>query len=613
MRKTNLTDHEEIRRQVQERIDAEKPEINKKEVKHNPEQEESRYFRGDAGYLCRTKRTKDGPVTIRLANFDALITDENIVDDGQETMNIYSIEGRLRDGKPLPKVEVSANQFAGMTWIHKWGSGAIVEPGQTTKDYIRHRIHTASHTAGIATKTHFGHTGWRKIDGNTVYLHADGAIGNGGDISIRLPKELLRYSLPLFPPENAVSEKKALEASLSFLDIGDHAVMIPLFCGIYLAPLTTLLDPLPNFSLYLYGQSGTFKSTLAVLGLAHFGKFNGVESLSNLDDSVANLEKRLFILKDSLAVVDDFYPSPRRIDKEGMANRVARIIRNQGNRTARGRMTPTMEEKPRLEPRGMLLITGEDLPGHESTLARIHVIEVTDHTVDKHKLTELQRCRSFLSVAMSSYISWVRENLPDIVKYFPERFIQLRDKASVEGFHRRLPEQMAFLRFSLETAVTFMTERKALTDSQASALVQEGWQVFKGIADKQQQRIADDDPVKLLTDILVVLVTQHKVRINHVDEGEDLGAGNMIGFYDASCLYLYFTAVWHELNFFLQRQSDYFAFSKSAFIQTLKDRRIIQPSPAGENTTVVKIKGKPHRVIKIIDTNIYKAVTGVTP
>ena len=39
---------------------------------------------------------------------------------------------------------------------------------------------------------------------------------------------------------------------------------MPLLLITYLAPLTTILNPMPNFSGYLYGMTGTFKTTLLV-------------------------------------------------------------------------------------------------------------------------------------------------------------------------------------------------------------------------------------------------------------------------------------------------------------------------------------------------------------
>ena len=142
-----------------------------------------------------------------------------------------------------------------------------------------------------------------------------------------------------------------MKTSLSFLDIGKREVTLPLWCLVYLAPLTTLLNPMPNFSVYLYGQSGTFKTTVAILVLSHFCNFSGVESLSSPSDTMGILEKRSFTLKDSLHIIDDFCHSSTRRESENKETIVQKMIRSHSNRTARGRLNPDMSERGRYEPR----------------------------------------------------------------------------------------------------------------------------------------------------------------------------------------------------------------------------------------------------------------------
>jgi hypothetical protein len=267
----------------------------------------------------------------------------------------------------------------------------------------------------------------------------------------------------------------------------------------------------PNFSIYCYGNSGTYKSTVAILYLSHFGEFNGIECLSNLDDSIGILEKRSFVLKDTLHVVDDFHPSHRKNDALGAEQIVQRLIRGYSNRTARGRLNPDMSERGRYEPRGLLLLTAEKLPTLESTLARVAVVEFGERSIDKVRLTEVQGMAPLLSQAMALYIGWVKENMAAIVSAYPERFQALRTRAASEGSHRKLPEQAAFLGFALETAVNFFTEKKILSDSEAKYLVDEGWEIFGSLAAKQQQRIKDDDPVSLFTDVISTLLIQHRL------------------------------------------------------------------------------------------------------
>ena len=146
-----------------------------------------------------------------------------------------------------------------------------------------------------------------------MYLSGSGAIGSD-DIVVTLPEALKRYAIP----HTVDKEKEAIGIlrSLSFLDVGKHEITFPLYGLLWLSVLTTLLNPMPNFSGYAYGDTGTFKTTVAMLLLSHFGDFSQANNLSNFDDTANAIEKKAFTLKDTLLVLDDYHPSSRRQDAQ---------------------------------------------------------------------------------------------------------------------------------------------------------------------------------------------------------------------------------------------------------------------------------------------------------
>ncbi|HNS56293.1 MAG TPA: hypothetical protein PKO34_04485 [Smithellaceae bacterium] len=615
-RKSNTKSTDEIKKQVQARAEKEKQKHDAENNKQGDEKSDSPYF-VKKGYLCRKKYSKDGgEIIIPLCNFAARITEENLIDDGNDSQHLFTIDGKLYDKIPLPPLEITAEKFSGLSWISKWGSKACLEPGQTVKDYVRHSIQKASTDTPV--KTHYGHTGWREINNQWVYLHATGAIGCGPDmpeVSVKLSRELERYSLPPTlsckqesAPDFSEAEKKGLETSLQFLDIGNRAVTIPLFCLIYLVPMTTLLKPMPNFSFYLFGQSGSFKTTVALLALAHFGNFSGAESLSNFDDTPGILEKRSFTLKDSLHVIDDYHPSANRKAAESKEGIAQRMIRAYSNRTARGRLNSDMSERGRYEPRGMMLMTAEEQPTLESTLARVCIVEVTEGAIDRPKLTAIQKASDALPYAMTSYVNWLRENMAEIKAAFPARFRALRERAANEGFHKKLPEQAAFMGFALETASSFFLEKSVLSEDDAKALAAEGWGIFQQLARRQQQRIEEDDPVALFFDILATALIQNHARLDGWPgtAGQTIGGGeSLVGWYDSDYLYLLPTAIWALVQRQCSMENTHFPFSKSTFFKMLKNREIILPGKSGETSSVTTIGKKSVRVLKIIDGGVY--------
>lgn len=562
------------------------------------------YFCDPDGNLFKQKN--EGEYPLKFCNFDARITEEITEDNGIEIMHSYSVSGRS-SGYTLPKIDIPAKDFTSLNWLHKWGSSVIIEPGQTNKDVTRHAIQVRS--KDVIKTTCYIHTGWREINGKWCYLTAGGAIG-AEDVKVKPGKELERYSLPTIP----LNEEGAIKTSLSFLDIGNRGVTIPLWSFLYLSVLTSLLEPQPNFSGYISGDTGTFKTTLAVSLLSHFGNFDATH-LSNLSDTANALEKRAFTLKDALMAIDDYHPATSKKDGQQMETTIQKIIRSASNRTGRHRLNSDSTEKGAYSPRGGILFTGEENPQLQSTLARLMSMEIKKGDIDRSKLTTLQAQAHLLPHAMSSYILWLKENINEIIETFPKRFIQFRDKAFREDSHRKLPDQVAFLQFSLEMILSWMTIKKVVSEVEASTLSKEGWDIFIKLADKQSKRIEGEDPINRFKEILRVLIAQSRVRIEEKDDsliGKVIGHkdGELIGYYDELFVYLIPPALWHEIQTYSIAEGTCFPFSKNTFFRMLATRGLIVTA-SDQNTFPEWIRGKTLRVLKfaghgILGTEISK-------
>ncbi len=558
------------------------------------------YCRDAMGYIYRIKKLRYEQIKIKISNFRATITKEITEDDGADVKLLYAIEGEiLTTKKKLPEIEILSNAFSTLNWIHQfWGNQPVIEPGQGTKDYIRHLIQVESNPE---RETVYTCTGWREINATQAYLSGNGAIGME-KVSSRLPKGLDRYNLPL----NVKNEKEAIQTSLSFLDLADHEKTFPLFALLYLAPLTTIVENTPNFSGYILGGSGSLKSSLAVIMLAHLGTFRNVQQLSNFTDSANNAEKYAFWLKDTLMVLDDYHPSTDKKEAKKMEELAQRTIRAYSNRTGRGRLNHDTSDKGRFHPQGMLLITGEELVSLESTLARIMIVEINKGEVNKEKLSVIQEKASLLPHAMSSYILWIQKNMKDITSFFDKRFITLRKTTSIEGSHGKLNEQVAYLQATLETVLNWLKTANAINDEQAEDMSDKGWKIFKKLRDQQSLRLQEESPVKRFLEILSALINQEKVKLSHVDlPGEIIGGnnGNRIGHYDETFLYLRPRETWHELREYLIREGSYFPLKKERVYTMLRESHLIE-TKKNENTIPVTIHGKKDRFLKLLREGI---------
>ena len=559
----------------------------------------SKYSFDCQGYLCRNKSLQDGSIKVPIANFDATIAKELILDNGLETTNTYLIEAGILD-KHLGTVEVPASSFATMNWVHKLGVNAIIEPGQSAKDFVRHYIQTRSNPDRIILYTH---TGWREIDGEWVYLTSRGAIAKA-NVSVKLPQELNRYAIPIHPED----ELSAIKATLEFLDIGDRSITIPLFSFLYLSPLTSLLSPMPNFSTYLYGETGVFKSTLAILLLSHFGPFESIEGLSNFEDTPNALGRRAFTLKDTLMVLDDYHPSTQRYSAQQKEMTAQRLIREFSNRTERGRLNPDSTEKPRYSPRGLLIITGEELISLQSSLARIALIEIKTGDIETPKLNTFQKNLRLAPHAMSSYINWIRnEGIEETQKKFKENFLKFRDKAGDNlKVHPKLAEQVAYLQFSISNVLDWLLDKQTISEDFAKNLKDESWQIFNHLTSEQSRRLQSEDPIAKFEEILNALLFQKKIRLQNKLNPNDIIGGNLfenraelVGYFDDSYYYFLPAPLWKAIQQYISASGEFFPTSRTTLFRNLVKRGLAKERHS------VRIGDCVHKLTRLVRSGIH--------
>src|SRR5918993_744655 len=192
------------------------------------EEPEHHYPPTPAGLLW-DKPTQNGSVPTPLTNFTARIEVDVSEDDGAEVERLFEIEAMLSGRRHT--FTVPARQFPGMGWVAEHlGAGAIVQPGFGIKDHARAAIQTLS--GEIPTRRVYAHTGWRKIAGKWLYLHAGGAVGGGAgdeesEARVELSGTLRERELPTAPPEGE-GLREAVRENLALLEGATGGISYPL-------------------------------------------------------------------------------------------------------------------------------------------------------------------------------------------------------------------------------------------------------------------------------------------------------------------------------------------------------------------------------------------------
>jgi hypothetical protein len=556
------------------------------------------------GRFYWVKPTRDGQVLVPLSNFTAKVERDIVKDDGLNQIHVFEISGKLADGRALPRIQVQAERFPSMSWVSQWGVRAIPSPGIAVKDHLRTAIQLES--AGAKEEYIYTYIGWREIEGKSVYLHAGGAIGEDGILVELEAKELQHYLLPAALPQDL---KPYLEASLDLLHLAKPEMTYPLWAAVWRAPVACILYP--SFVPWIYGETGSYKSSIAALFLSHWGGPFTKDNLPTTWVTTENaLERLIFLCRDALVVIDDYAPEREPREASALDNKAARIIRQVGNRAARGRMAPDTKLKESLVPNAFVVSTGEQLPLFTGSIAaRIFPIKFEKEAVDLGKLTRAQAQAPMLPYVMRAYLEWLAPQMNDLKQTLPQSFEELRAEALVEG-HGRIPEEIAHLQLGMDLGLKFFVEKGALTPEDADALKEEAWEVFISLGREHARILEEERPVAKFISTLEAIFMQRKGYLLDRETGEmpkDGGrwgwiggekGGNLLGWVDEDGIYLVPEAVWREVQEYL-RASGGFPVRERTLRDLLIKEGLLLVGDEGRATRVVWIANSAKRVLHL--------------
>jgi primase-polymerase (primpol)-like protein len=371
-------------------------------------------FTIEDGCMCRLVSSRDDQnkfIAKKLCNFVAWYEKQQIVHDGIESKFVFTMKGILSGGKHLPTIEITASELQSMNWIiKKWGGNCTIATGNLIKDCIRLCIQEISNK-NAGDEEVFAFTGWKKLEGNWVYLHQGGAIG-AKNIIVRLNQRLEKY---VIEKKSKTIETKEIGIPKIFelTKIANDKIILPLIAFAFLTPLNEFLRKAgyePKFVYFLCGKTGTGKSSLAALFLSFFGNFTNCDLPMSFMDTSTSIISKTFLLKDILTCIDDYKPSTR-ADVAKMDNTAQIILRSFGDRTGRGRCDSNASEKRLMYPRCNAIITGEMPPNvGESGIARFIVSEIKEKDANFKEMSYAQKDASngvYLEV-MYDFINWIR-------------------------------------------------------------------------------------------------------------------------------------------------------------------------------------------------------------
>lgn len=592
---------------------------------------------GEAGYriqngrLCRERGTPDGGLAlVPLSNFTAGIREVITRDDGLEQVSLFVLDGTLAGGRELQPVQVPATDFAAMGWVTTlWHGEAVVYAGQGTRDHLRCALELLS--PNRTRRTVYTHTGWREIEGIWHYLHGAGAIspkGAASEIEVSLPGALARYTLPA--PPGGAELTAAVRASLALLDgLAPDRLNFPLLGAVFRAALGTAPGAL-DLSLHLAGPHGAGKSELASLAVQHYGPGMDARNLPGSWLSTGNaLEGLAFAAKDSLFVVDDYAPRGSTGDRQRLEREADRLLRAQGNRAGRQRMRADGGLRPERPPRGLILSTGEDVPGGQSLRGRLLILEASPGDVPLARLTPYQReaAAGLYAQALAGFVRWLAPQYSELCKRLPGERAALRDKALTGAGSPRTPGIVADLALGLKLFLNFACSIRAITDAERDVLAHRGWQALLKAAAVHAKHVEAAEPTALFLRLMLAALASGRAHAANREGGMPEGAqawgwreeisdepawrpqGRRVGWVEGNDLYLEPEASYAAAQELARDQNEAIPVSPRTLNQRLKERGLLASwdSKRQRNTVRRTLEGVKDREVLHVDARLFSS------
>ena len=579
-----------------------------------PMEQAARLYSRVRGYCvdggCIAQETADGPKP--LTDFVVIPRMELTRDDGVNTSMFFVLDGWNWNQRKLERVTIGSKELDAMSWVTaKWGFAASLAPGTSTKDKVAWAIKKVGQLTAKRV-TEYNHTGWRKISGKWCYLYHGGAVGMEG-ITVDMGDALKTYRLDGSgaPGFDKITWKAAAEKSLSLQTVMKEEIGIALLGTAYLAPLREFLnqtDIVPAFALFLYGESGTHKTTAAALAMAHFGNFHAKNPPASFNDTGNQIRKKAFLVKDMPLLVDDYHPVSSIQEKRQMASTAQTLSRAFGDGADRGRLNADSTIKSATPPRSVAIITGEDRPAiGASGLARYFILDIDKGDIPVGPtMTALQESArdGYLQKAMRGYIRWLQAQTDELPGRLHDMFLQTREiiRENSAGQHDRAPETVACILMGYQMMLNYFRDIGAIESDQARTMLMHAHKVLTETSRKQAVDMESEKPTRIFLDSLTELLASKTVSMKDLTnpDGKTSVPADMVGYVDADYYYLLPSVAFGAVSKLCREQGIEFPVSLKALYKHLRTDGILTGADSGDTPTKNRwIDGRAVRLLWI--------------
>lgn len=377
---------------------------------------------------------------------------------GDNSSILYRFKIKIRNSDEAYFPEVPAKDAEKVSWIvDKTGGAAWFSRDPRAKTAVEKVIHAQIKAYTGIEESRYPRNGWKKLRNRWFYLTDFGFIGllhtqAQGDIDQKF----------LYAPYQAGKKQTFLEALEMTTITQNSSTAMFLFLFTHLSMQAALFEeagaPI-KFITAVIGPTNSRKTSMALCLSKVFNRDQIHTPELSFESTMGGIEVMCSQCQDTPVIIDDFHPAMTRKKQNELNEKLEFVLRRYGDRVAKNRMTDfSPNKKAGYYPvRGGCIITGEDIMGVESSLARTIVLRVEKNTVDNRRLAFYQDHPLILSSHLYDFIKYITDEQERIIPQIAEKFKTKR--SSHTYFYPRYSEVFAQMVITAELIAEYAVAR----------------------------------------------------------------------------------------------------------------------------------------------------------
>ena len=425
----------------------------------------------------------------KISNFDILIHRQvNIhIDSQQESVPHVEVSLSFEKGDPIDKTRVPLSQLETIDWKALDYRATFIPQVAVARAnrYIAADIRSKLDDLPTTEVYRLSHSGMYIINGEPVFCTGNEVIRPSSSGVQRPEIERERMSQRLdFDPD--LSEGEAAAEMLNLIGLFPNPGRI-ILSQVLVALMRQAYEDAgkaPAFCIFLYGRTGTQKTTIASFLTQIYNRSKGIAELTRLNASRASAVELLMDAVDEVKVFDDLFPADSKQSRKSQEDVLFEITRLVGDGTIPARMKGGKVREGR--PKCGVLFTGEYLIGKGSDAARLLPVEMTKP--DTRALRYFQEQPLIVSAFYRDFIAWFIENYDKTVEYLKEWLDEYR-KTDL-GVHDRLCETHFFLNTAYSLLLEYCEEKGILTKEDVLGFHSSFVELLNQLVQEQNERVS---------------------------------------------------------------------------------------------------------------------------